>query len=305
MKHDFASWEARGIMRYAARRMQGRAERFTGPKLDGVHLHGVHHGSRGRAKLVLLHGAGANAHWWDHLASGLAERYHVVALDFRGHGDSDFPEQTRAGAFSDDLEALLEHLAAPEAILVGHSLGAHVAAEHAARSSETPALILLDLTRGASRSRQRATRLALSLGQSYRSREEAVRRFRFLPAAPHADGRMRRRIAEHSVRREADGRFGFKFDPRWFGVPPRGRPDLADIRCPTLLLRGEESALLTHEGAREIVSAIPDARLVEIPGAGHHVHIDRPALVLEAMLEFLSHRGCAGAPPPSDVRRRS
>ncbi len=79
----------------------------------------------------------------------------------------------------------------------------------------------------------------------------------------------------------------------------------ANIRCPTLLLRGEESALLTHEGALEIVSAIPDARLVEIPGAGHHVHIDRPALVLPAMLEFLSHHGCAGAPPPSDVHRRS
>jgi pimeloyl-ACP methyl ester carboxylesterase len=285
--------------------MQGRTERFTGPKLDGVHLHGVHHGSTGRAKLVLVHGAGANAHWWDHLASGLAEHFHVVALDFRGHGDSDFPEQLRAGAFSDDLDATLEHLAAPEAILVGHSLGAHVAVEHAARSTKTPSLILLDLTRGASRSRQRATRLALGLNQSYPSREEAIRRFRFLPAAAHADEETRRRIAAHSVRREADGRFGFKFDPRWFGVPPRGRPDLGDIRCPTLLLRGEKSALLTHEGALEIVSAIPNARLVEIPGAGHHVHIDRPALVLRAMLEFLSRHGCAGGPPPSDVHRRS
>jgi pimeloyl-ACP methyl ester carboxylesterase len=285
--------------------MQGRTERFTGPKLDGVHLHAVHHGSTGRAKLVLLHGAGANANWWDHLASGLSKHFHVVALDFRGHGDSDFPEQLRAGAFSDDLDALLEHLSAPEAILIGHSLGAHVAVEHAAHSATTPALILLDLTRGASRSRQRATRLALTLSQSYPSREEAIRRFRFLPAAVHADEEMRRRIAAHSVRREADGRFGFKFDPRWFGVPPRGQPDLGDIRCPTLLLRGEESALLTRQGALEIVSAIPDARLMEIAGAGHHVHIDRPALVLPAMLEFLSRHARAGAPPPSDVRRRS
>ena len=285
--------------------MQGRTERFTGPKLDGVHLHAVHHGSTGRAKLVLLHGAGANAHWWDHLASGLSKHFHVVALDFRGHGDSDFPEQLRAGAFSDDLDALLEHLSAPEAILIGHSLGAHVAVEHAAHSTTTPALILLDLTRGASRSRQRATRLALSLSQRYPSREEAIRRFQFLPAAAHAEEEMRRRIAAHSVRREADGRFGFKFDPRWFGVPPRGRPDLGNISCPTLLLRGEESALLTHQGALEIVSAIPDVRLVEIAGAGHHVHIDRPALVLPAVLEFLSRHGGAGAPPPSDARRSS
>jgi pimeloyl-ACP methyl ester carboxylesterase len=285
--------------------MRGRAERFTGQNLDGVHLHGVHHGSTRRAKLVLLHGAGANAHWWDHLASGLAEHFHVVALDFRGHGNSDFPEQLRAGAFSDDLDALLQHLSAPEAILVGHSLGAHVALEHAARSAKTPALILLDLTRGASRSRERATRLALTLNQSYPSREEAIRRFRFLPRAAQADEEMRRRIAAHSVRREADGRFGFKFDARWFGVPPRGRPDLGEIRCPTLLLRGEKSALLTCEGALEIVSAIPDARLVEISGAGHHVHIDQPAMVLREMLEFLSLHGCAGRRPPSDVRRSS
>ena len=107
------------------------------------------------------------------------------------------------------------------------------------------------------------------------------------------------------MRREADGRFGYKFDARWFGVPPRSRPDLGSIGCPTLLLRGEESALLTREGALEIVSEIPDARLVEIPGAGHQVHLDQPTLVLQAMLEFLNHRGCAGAPLPSDVRRKS
>ena len=297
--------EAQGILRYAARRMQGRSEKFTRRKLDGVHLHGVHHGSTGRTKLVLLHGAGANAHWWDHLASGLAGPFHVVALDFRGHGESDFPEELRAGAFSDDLDALLEHLSSPEAILIGHSLGAHVAVEHAARSAKTPALILLDFTRGASRSRQRATRLALTLTRSYRSREEAIRRYRFLPGVVQAGEETRRQIAAHSVRREADGRFGYKFDPRWFGVPPRSRPDLRDIRCPTLLLRGEDSALLTREGALEIVSAIHDAQLVEIPGAGHHIHVDRPDLVLAAMLEFLSRHGFAGGPPPSGVRRRS
>jgi pimeloyl-ACP methyl ester carboxylesterase len=283
--------------------MQGRAERFTVPRLDGVHLHAIHHGSSARATLVLLHGAGANAHWWDHLASRLAASFHVVALDFRGHGDSDFPEQLRPGAFSDDLEALLEHLAAPEATLAGHSLGAHVALEHAARSGETPALILVEPARGASRARQRATRLALSLGLSYPSREEAIERFRFLPRAAHADEETRRRIAAHSVRRQQDGRFGFKFDPRWFGVPPRGRPDLSAIRCPTLLLRGEESALLTRRGALEIASAIPAARLVEIPGAGHHVHIDRPALVLPAMLEFLSCSVGASRSSPGRAHR--
>ena len=90
----------------------------------------------------------------------------------------------------------------------------------------------------------------------------------------------RRAVAAHSVRREADGRFGFKFDPRWFGVPPRRRPDLRDIRCPTLRLRGENSALLAREAALETVSAIPDAPLVEIPG-GEHIMQEYNHLITE------------------------
>ena len=82
---------------------------------------------------MLLHGGGANAHWWDHLAPELARSFHVVALDFRGHGDSDYPDPER-GAFNWDLRALLDHLAAPDAVLVGHSMGAAIALEHAARS---------------------------------------------------------------------------------------------------------------------------------------------------------------------------
>jgi pimeloyl-ACP methyl ester carboxylesterase len=284
--------------------MQRRSERFTHPRLDGVRLHAVHRGWDRQEKLVLLHGAGANAHWWDHLAPELAERFHTVALDFRGHGDSDFPEELRPGAFSEDLDALLEHLSAPGAILVGHSLGAHVAVERAARSPSTSALVLIDFTRGASRSRRRATRLALTLGRSYQTREEAVKRFRFLPEAADADEALRQHIAKRSVRREADSRFGFKFDPRWLGVPARSQPALRDIRCPTLLLRGANSALLTREGALEIAGEIPDARLVEIPGAGHHVHIDQPELVLKALLDFLNRHGCRDAPPPSAVHRR-
>lgn len=285
--------------------MQTRSERFTRPRLGGLHLHAFHCGSDRQGKLVLLHGAGANAHWWDHLAPALAERFHCVALDFRGHGDSDFPEELRPGAFSEDLDALLEHLAAPGVILVGHSLGAHVALERAARSANTSALILIDFTRGASRSRRRATRLALTLGRSYRTREEAIRRFRFLPEAADASEALRQHIAARSVREEPDGRFGFKFDPRWLGVPARRAPDLRDVRCPTLLVRGANSPLLTREGALEITAEIPDARLVEIPDAGHHVHIDQPELVLRALTDFLGGRGDCDALPPSAAHRTS
>ena len=78
----------------------GLTERFESRSLGGVALHAVHRGDPSRPKLVLLHGGGANAHWWDHLAPTLAERFHVVALDFRGHGDSDYPDALEVGARS-------------------------------------------------------------------------------------------------------------------------------------------------------------------------------------------------------------
>ncbi len=265
-----------------------RAERFTTEALAGVHLHAIRRGDPTAPALVLLHGGGANAHWWDHIAPVLAQRFHVVALDFRGHGDSDHPDGVEAGAFQRDLEALVSHLGGREVVLVGHSMGGHVALDHAADTGGVRALVAIEVSRGASRRERRRTRLALLARRTYATRDDAVRRFRFLPASPRASEEMRARIASHSVREEADGRYGFKFDARWFGVPPRPPTDLARVRCPVLVVRGAESDLLTAEGARELTGALPDARLVEIREAGHNAHLEQPDAVLGALDAFLA-----------------
>jgi len=267
-----------------------RSERFTTPSLDGVALHAIHHGDPALPKLVLLHGGGANAHWWDEVAPALAERFHVVALDFRGHGDSDRPEP-RPGAFQRDLVGLLDHLGAPDAALLGHSMGGHVALEHAARhggARRPRALVVVDVARGAGTRTRRMMRLALAARRSYRSRAEAVARFRFLPPAPAVPEALRAHIARVSLREEPDGRFGFKFDPRWFALPPERGPELAHVASPTLLVRGDESPLLSREGALSLAGEIRDARLVEIAGAGHNVHLEQPERFLVAVLAFLT-----------------
>ncbi len=265
-----------------------RSEKLSAKRLQGVELHTLHWGAPQLPPLVLLHGGGANAHWWDHIAPRLAREFHVIALDFRGHGDSDHPEQLQVGAFNDDLEALLDHLGRGDVALVGHSMGAGVALDHAARHPETKALVLIDLSRGAARRSRRSARLALALRRTYRSRAEAVARFRFLPPSDHADETLREAIAQRSVRDDGDGGFVFNFDPRWFGLPARPKPDLSAVRCPTLLVRGAESALLTREGAQDLLSELSDARLVEIAAAGHHVHVDRPDELLRELLSFFS-----------------
>lgn len=266
----------------------GHSERFTTPALGEVHLRTVHYGGDPASTLVLLHGGGGNAHWWDHLAPQLAEQRRVVALDFRGHGDSDYPDDLERGAFDRDLEGLLEHLGVSDPALFGHSMGAHVAVRFAAAHPSTRALIALEISRGATRRDRRFARLALAARRTYRSRDEALRRYRFLPDAPGASEGLRLHIAKHSVRQEADGRFGFKFDARWFGLPASPPVDLATVACPTLIVRGSRSTLLPAEGAASLAEKIPDTRVIEIEGGGHNVHLERPAEVLQAVEGFLS-----------------
>jgi len=238
--------------------------------------------------VVLLHGGGANLHWWDHLAPKLARNFRVVALDFRGHGDSDHPQTLQVGAFDRDLEALQQHLGCAEMALVGHSMGAHVALRHASKQPGVRKLVLLEPSMGASRKERRRSRLALAARRSYASREEALARFRFVPATPGAPESLRAAIAEQSVRQEGDGRFGFKFDRRWFSLPAPDPPHLADVRCPCLVVRGVESTLFPRAAALELTEQLPNARLLEIERAAHNVHLEQSAQILEALQAHLA-----------------
>ena len=271
----------------ASAAVRGRSERFQSASQPGISLHFLAWGKPERPPLVLLHGGGANAHWWDPMAGELSERHYVIALDFRGHGDSDYPEELEVGAFNADLEALCQHLGTASVALMGHSMGAQVALDHASRHPETRRLILLDLARGGSRRSRRVARLALSLRRTYSTREEAIDRYRVIPPSERMDAGLLRQVAEHSVRLEDDGRWGFKFDPRWFGVPSRPAPDLTQVTQPLLLLRGEESELLSPEGAADFVDSLPRAQMVTIARAGHHVLLDQPRKTLAPVLDFL------------------
>ncbi len=270
---------------------------------DGIDLHTLCWKSAPRSDdgrkvpAILLHGGGANAHWWDAIASQLARNRAVYALDFRGHGDSSYPEERFVGAFNVDLEAMLSWLDRDDVYLIGHSMGAAVALDHASRFPATRGLALVDLARGGPPGGGRRARLALAHRRNYRTREDAISRFRFLPESSHTDEATRSYIAELSVRDDADGRFGYKFDPKWFSLPARPRPDLADVLCETLLIRGAESPLLSIEAAREFVSKLPKGNLIEIPDAGHHVLIDQPDRLFEALDEFLKSCDESVEPP--------
>jgi pimeloyl-ACP methyl ester carboxylesterase len=264
-----------------------QSKRFSHALLGEVNLHFAESGNPESPRIVLLHGGGANLHWWDHLSPELARTHHVVALDFRGHGDSDFPETREVGAFHLDLKALLAYFGSKCHALVGHSLGAHVALHHAATHSDVAKLVLIEPSRGAERRERRRSRLALAARRTYRTRDEAIARFRFLPDAPDVPEALRQSVAAHSVHLQTNGRYGFKFDPHWFSIPAAERPNLRRVGAHTLLLRGSNSSLLSQEGAAELCAELPLAELVEIEAAGHHVHIEQPHAVLAALMKHL------------------
>jgi len=253
---------------------------------SGPRLHSLRWGDQERPPLVLLHGGGANAHWWDHIAPAFTDRFHVVALDFRGHGDSDRPADLIAGAFDADLAALLIDLGQRPTTLVGHSMGAHVALDHSTRYLP-PALVLIDPSRGSDARHSRRLRLALSLRQNYARRQDAIDRYRFLPDSEHASEALRLSVAHHSVDQNPDGTWGYKFDPRWFGLARGARPDPHCVTCPTLIVRGAESGILSDEGAQALRDELPAGELVTVARAGHHVQIDRPAELIRAVRDFL------------------
>jgi len=265
------------------------SERFTRPELDGVHLNAMHWGEPGRPIVVLAHGGGANAHWWGHLAPALATSFHVVALDFRGHGESDFPEAIELGDFERDLHGLLAHLEASNPALVGHSMGGEVVLRVASEGRVKPrGLVLIDVARGGDPRSRRRLRRALTIRHAYRSRQDAVERFRFVPQAVHAEEALREGIASQSVHREPDGRWSFKADPTWIDAVPTQPVDGATVRCPTLFLRGAESGLCSEEGAKALVAGLPRARLVTLARAGHHVHMDAPDATAREIRRFLN-----------------
>ncbi len=261
-------------------------------------------GERSRPPLVLLHGKRDQARSWDRLAADLSGEWHVVAADLRGHGDSQWAVGSHY-VFADyiaDLVALIEAVGAPASV-VGHSGGGLVATLTAGLYPEHVERVVAIEGTGA-----HLERLPRSEPDAMRAWVDHTRRLeqrpgRLLDTREAAAERMRRgnprlsreralELAEHAVR-PADGGYRWKFDP-WVDSsdPVELRPEEAPpiwgrVRCPVLLLIGEEAAargVQSPDHARHF----PDARAVVVPGAGHWVHHDRPVDVVEAIRRFRS-----------------
>lgn len=267
---------------------------------DGLRLHVAEHpGPAGAPQLLLMHGGMAHGEWCTPLARELGSRVRPFAFDRRGHGRSDWASVERYG-WKEDLEDT-EHVAAALSpgpwILVGHSQGGLLSA-HLALRGRMPiaALVIIDSPfRPRAPELVRANRGFRRMPQlRYRSLEVAMRRFQPYPTPHHVPDVVLQEIARESFKETDDGEYVSRFHWRRFQAddgpehPLTHFPDdVARITLPTLVLRGAESTILSHEDFEAFVARLPDGRGLEIEDTTHSLHVEHPAAVARAIFDFV------------------
>jgi pimeloyl-ACP methyl ester carboxylesterase len=250
--------------------------------------------------LVCAHGLTRCARDFDFLARELAGRYRVVCPDLPGRGDSDWladPMQYQVPVYLNDMVTLIARLAVETVHWVGTSLGGLIGMALAALGhSPVQKLVLNDV--GPVLAAAAIARIGAYVGKwpalpTFEAAEAYVRAVS-APFGPHSETEWRF-LTEHVVRSNPDGSYRMHYDPA-LAVPFAAQPQDRDldlwvfydqIRCPTLVLRGEQSDLLTRTTAEAMSERGPKAKVVEIAGVGHAptlIHADQIGVVREFLL---------------------
>jgi esterase len=249
----------------------------------------------GAPDLVLLHGFTGHARSWDAFAEAMSDRYRVLALDQRGHGESDWAPADAYGVadMADDLAAFVGALGLKGFTLLGLSMGGMVAMEYAGRRpSELARLVIVDIGPEIVASGGARIREGVRASDVFDSREAAFAAARAVNSVP-PEAHQRHRVY-NSLMRTADGRWTFRYDRALRSgntLRPRDAEtawrSCAQIAVPTLLMRGADSDILAPEVAKRMMEVIPGAGFVEIKGAGHPIPLDTPEAFAAAAREFL------------------
>jgi esterase len=261
---------------------------------NGLRFHYLEWGSAERPPLLLLHGFGNQAHIWDPFADTVGERYHIYALDSRGHGDSD-----HADAYGDELNAsdtlaVCDALGLSRFTLIGFSMGAANALIAISRRPElVERLVLVD--RGPESNPAGRARMSHAISQArsvFPNRDEALAYIRM--ANPRRPEDLVQASLLHAFRELPDGAYQLKYDQklreRFLGYGGSGVDlwkCLEAVRCPTLIVRGGEPDILAPAVAEKMLAMLPDARLEVVPGAGHTVMLENPATFNRVVGAFL------------------
>ena len=264
---------------------------------NGLNFHYVDWGNEGAPVLLLLHGLRGHCRSWDDVAARFCGDYHVLALDQRGRGETDWAPRGdySTDAFVADLEEFCYTLGIEKFTLVGHSMGGRNSMAFAGRNPDLlEKLVIVDIGPdinpvGAARITRELVDVPLEFDSFEDALGQVMSQTRFT-----SESVMSRRLT-YQTKELPNGKIGWRFDPEireqrrnGTGAPP---PDLWEplgkITCPTLLIRGTETDTLSLEVAQRMVDTLADGKLAHVENAEHMVFEDNPEGFNAVLADFL------------------
>jgi esterase len=248
--------------------------------------------------VLFVHGGGLTSKTWDLLALALRDRFHCVALDLRGHGESAWAGEGRyrLDDYARDVAGIAAGFNAEDCVLVGMSLGGQACLLAAAAMPGLRGLVLVDV--GPESGSAGAGKILdfVTADPQFPTLEDAVQQA--LSFNPRRKPEILRQSLLNNLRRTAAGTWTWKYDARAF-APMRSQEVRAhraaqlwdavgQVQAPVLIVRGADSDVFSAEAARQLSSRFGHARLAVIPNSGHTIQGDNPAGLLREIEPFLN-----------------
>lgn len=254
---------------------------------DERRLHLLDFGGSGPL-ILLLHGILGHGWMWHDVAPRLTYVGHVLALDFRGYGESQWSREARYASddHASDVQTVLNALGEGTADIVGFSSGGLVGLGLAARCPElVSSLVMVDIAPASALSETDVPPVPGEYGDHAQALE-AERRL-----SPRADERMLQAMALFGARPVADGKLARKHDDFFLSRWPFRRDqrwvELAALEQPVLIVRASESPVLSADEAARMVGIARNGSLVEVEGSGHLVPVEQPHALADVICAFL------------------
>lgn len=274
-----------------------------------LRLHYVDWGNEGAEPLLLVHGGRDHCRNWDWVAQRLRDRYHIIAPDLRGHGDSAWAigGGYDMGAYIYDIAQIVHQKGLAPVTIISHSMGAGIALNYCGAYPDAVKKIVAIEGLGPSpavmaeqASRSVDQRLRDWIEDRRKNSGRSPRRYATLDEAyarmaeenPHLSPEQARHLTIYGAHQNEDGTYSWKFDnhSRW-GLGGLSHADQqylwSQITCPVLLMRGEES-WASDPIADGRIQHFKNARLVNFEGAGHWVHHDQLEAFMAEVEGFLA-----------------
>ena len=263
------------------------ADKFV--TVNGLRLHYLDYGGDAERWVTCVHGLSGNAHNFDELATHLGRSYHVISVDVRGRGDSDWgpPTEYLPQNYATDLAAMLDSIGIARTSLIGTSMGGIISMMYAGGWPErVERLVLNDI--GPEVDPAGAARINgyfSTAPERFNNLSEVVSYYKTnYPATANIPDATLAGQVKWAVKPDSDGSLKWKIDPNirrpLRGATAANRLDLwvpfARIACPTLIVRGADSDILPRATATRMCQVLRGATSIEVPGVGHAPSLTEP-----------------------------